>query len=191
MPSRTRRRATAASLLLAVPGLAACGFDVQTDQPYQPGVGSNASEGSMNVLGATVVVEGEEAADQGTLSVGLVNGDLEDGVALSSVTGEDVEVTLLEPIEVGPDDILNTATTGAISVAGDLAPGGYVRLTFVFDNGDEVPINVPVVNDLEEFADVVPAEPESSPSPSESPTPGEPVETPTSGPSSDPSPSEG
>lgn len=188
MPSRTRRRAAAASMLLAASGLTACGFGVQTNQPYQPAVGPNQSEGRISVLGVTVVVEGEETAQQGTLSTNIVNGDLSEGVALDSVTSDDdVQVELLEPIEVGPQAGLDLSDTGAVLVTGELTPGAYVNLTFVFDNGTEVPIEVPVVNDLPPFDEVTPAEgaPSSEPSSSPGTSPSEDA-SPSAGPSSNP-----
>ncbi|GAB3991679.1 hypothetical protein [Nocardioides marmoraquaticus] len=188
MPSRTRRRAAAASMLLAASGLTACGFGVQTNQPYQPAVGPNQSEGRISVLGTTVVVEGEETAQQGTLSTNIVNDDLSEGVALDSVTSDDdVQVELLEPIEVGPQAGLDLSDTGAVLVTGELTPGAYVALTFVFDNGTEIPIDVPVVNDLPPFDEVTPAEgtPSSEPSSSPGTSPSEDV-SPSAGPSSNP-----
>jgi len=188
MLSRTRRRAAAAAMLLAATGLTACGFGVQTNQPYQPAVGPNASEGRLSVLGATVVVQGEETAQEGTLSTNIVNDDLSEGVTLDSVTSDDdVTVELLEPVEIGPQAGLDLSDTGAVLVTGELTPGAYVDLTFVFDNGTEVPIDVPVVNNLGPFADVTPAEGSPSAEPSSSPAVEPTEETdPSAGPSSNP-----
>lgn len=188
MLSRTRRRAAAAAMLLAATGLTACGFGVQTNQPYQPAVGPNQSEGRLSVLGATVVVQGEETAQEGTLSTNIVNDDLSEGVALDSVTSDDdVTVELLEPVEIGPQAGLDLSDTGAVLVSGELTPGAYVNLTFVFDNGTEIPIDVPVVNNLGPFADVTPAEGSPSGEPSSSPGVQPTEETdPSAGPSANP-----
>lgn len=188
MLSRTRRRAAAAAMLLAATGLTACGFGVQTNQPYQPAVGPNQSEGRLSVLGATVVVQGEETAQEGTLSTNIVNDDLSEGVSLDSVTSDDdVTVELLEPVEIGPQAGLDLSDTGAVLVSGELTPGTYVNLTFVFDNGTEIPIDVPVVNNLGPFADVTPAEGSPSAEPSSSPGVQPTEETdPSAGPSANP-----
>lgn len=188
MLSRTRRRAAAAAMLLAATGLTACGFGVQTNQPYQPAVGPNQSEGRLSVLGATVVVQGEETAQEGTLSTNIVNDDLSEGVSLDSVTSDDdVTVELLEPVEIGPQAGLDLSDTGAVLVSGELTPGTYVNLTFVFDNGTEIPIDVPVVNNLGPFAEVTPAEGSPSAEPSSSPGVQPTEETdPSAGPSANP-----
>jgi hypothetical protein len=188
MLSRTRRRAAAAAMLLAATGLTACGFGVQTNQPYQPAVGPNQSEGRISVLGATVVVEGEETAQQGTLSTTIVNDDLSEGVALDSVTSDDeVQVELLEPIEIGPQAGLDTSDTGAVAVTGELTPGSYVPLTFTFDNGTEIALDVIIVSNTGPYAEVTPAEgsPSAVPSSSPSASPSEDV-TPSAGPSANP-----
>lgn len=164
-PSRRARRVAAASLLLAAPGLTACGFGAQTDQPYQPSVGSNVRGETLNVLGATVVLP---FGTEGTFSASIANNDPTTPAQLTGITGEDVEVQLLEELEVPADGLLNLSETGAVLVTfndDSLSAGGYTRLTLSFDTGDELEINVPIVNDEEEFADVVPAE-----APSETPS---------------------
>lgn len=167
--SRRTRRLAAASLLLAAPGLTACGFGAQTDQPYQPGVGSNVRGESLNVLGATVVLP---FGTEGTFSASIANSDPSSPAQLTGITGEDVEVQLLEELAVPADGLLNLSDTGAVLVTFNddtLSAGGYTRMTLSFDTGEEIEINVPIVNDEEEFADVVPAE---APSETPSATPG-------------------
>ncbi len=159
MPSRISRRLAAVSMLVAAPGLSGCGigFGVQTDQPYQPSVGNNERGESVDVLGATVVLP---YGSNGTFSASLVNRDPESEVTLTGITGDGVQVQLLEDVAVGPESLLNLSETGAVLVTfdDDAIAGGYTRLTLQFDNGESVEINTPIVNDEEEFADVVPAE---------------------------------
>lgn len=165
-PSRRHRRVVAAALLLAAPGLTACGFGAQTDQPYQPGVGSNVRGEALNVLGATVVLP---FGTEGTFSASIANTDPTTPALLTGITSEDAEIQLLEELEVPADGLLNLSDTGAVLVTFNddtLSAGGYTRMTLAFDSGEELEINVPIVNDEEEFADVVPAEaPSSEPTP--------------------------
>ena len=129
-------------MVLLVPTLGACGFGYQTDQVYQPGVGVNNRDGSVDVLGAVVV---SSTDGEGTFVASLVNkSDTDD--SLESMTGEDVQVQLSAPVEVKADTLVNLADTGAVSVTGEnVAPGKFVRLTLQFEGGQTTEVNVPVV----------------------------------------------
>ena len=72
MLTSARRRLAAVALVLLVPLLGACGFGYQTDQVYQPSVGVNDRDGTVDVLGAVVV---SSADGQGTFVASLVNKD--------------------------------------------------------------------------------------------------------------------
>lgn len=171
MPKNVRRRLAAASLVLLLPGLGACGFGAQTNQVYQPAVGANERGESVDVLGAVVVSEEEGS---GTFVASLVNTSLDQDDQLTGITGEDVEVELREPVDLQADDIVNLADAGAALVTGErIAAGLYTRLTLEFASGQSTEINLPVVAPEEEFSDVTPAEPSASPSasPSESASP--------------------
>ncbi|ROR92501.1 hypothetical protein [Nocardioides aurantiacus] len=171
MPKNVRRRLAAASLVLLLPGLGACGFGAQTNKVYQPAVGSNARGESVDVLGAVVVSEDEGS---GTFVASLVNTSLDQDDELTGITGEDVQVQLSEKVELRSDDILNLADAGAVAVEGEgIRAGAYTRLTLEFASGQQTEINVPVVAPEEEFADVTPAEPSASPSESSSASPSE------------------
>ena len=105
----------------------------QTDQVYQPSVGVNDRDGSVDVLGAVVVSSSD---GQGTFVASLVNNDLEESDVLTNVTGEDVQALLAAPVRIGPESLVNLADTGAVSVSGDgVSPGKFVRLTLVFQSG--------------------------------------------------------
>ena len=168
MLTPTRRRLAAVAMALLVPTLGACGFGYQTDQVYQPGVGVNNRDGSVDVLGAVVV---SSTDGEGTFVASLVNkSDTDD--SLESMTGEDLQVQLSAPVEVKADTLVNLADTGAVSVTGDsVEPGKFVRLTLQFEGGQTTEVNAPVVPDEDEFSEVEPASPESESSPSPSPSP--------------------
>lgn len=156
-------------MVLLVPTLGACGFDYQTDQVYQPGVGVNNRDGSVDVLGAVVVSSSTD--DEGTFVASLVNKSDSDDT-LESVTGEDVQVQIISPVEVKADTLVNLADTGAVSVVGEtVEPGKFVRLTLQFEGGQTTEVNVPVVPHEDEFSEVELATPESESSPSASPSP--------------------
>jgi len=165
MLTPVRRRLAAAATVLLVPVLGGCNFGYQTDQLYQPAVGVDDRAGPVDVLGAVVV---SDIDGKGTFVASLVNTDLEDDDTLTEMTGEDVEVQITEPIDVPADTLVNLADTGAVSVEGEVAPGGFVRLTLTFESGQETEVNVPVVDKAEEFDEVEMANPSS---PSSTPTP--------------------
>ncbi|MGO4255578.1 hypothetical protein [Marmoricola sp. RAF53] len=151
MKSPSRRRAALAALLLA-PTLAACGFNVQTDQVYQPAEGVNNRAGQVDILNATVV-SGTDGS--GTFAGTLVNNSQKDADQLTEVSGEGLDVTLPEPIDIPAGGLVNLADEGTVSVEGEsVVPGGYVMMTFVFANGQSTTVQVPVVVHGGDYADV-------------------------------------
>lgn len=154
-------------MVLLVPSLGACGFGYQTDQVYQPGVGVNNRDGTVDVLGAVVVT----ATDgRGTLVTSLVNKDAENDDALVSVTGEELQAQVSAPVQVAAGTLVNLADTGAVSVEGEtIEPGKFARLTLAFESGQKTVVNVPVVPHEDEYNEVELAEVSSSPSASPSP----------------------
>ena len=88
MLTPVRRRLAVVAAVLLVPSLGACQY--QTDKVYQPGVGVNNRDGTVDVLGAVVVSSTE---GKGTFVASLANQDLEQTETLTGITGEDVEVT--------------------------------------------------------------------------------------------------
>ncbi len=150
MLTPVRRRLAAVSTVLLVPVLGACNY--QTDQVYQPAVGVNNRAGSVDVLGAVVV---SSSAGRGTLVASLVNNDTETDDSLTGVTGTGVEASLVTPVSIAADSLVNLADSGAVGVTGDtVEPGGFVRLTLSFRTGEDVKVNVPVVPASGEYADI-------------------------------------
>ena len=125
MLTSTRRRLAAASLVLLVPLTASCGFGAQTDQVYQPAVGSNDRSGTVDVLGA-VVVSGSEGT--GTFVASLANKDLDEPATLSTVTGTDgLQAEITAPVEIQPGSLVNLADTGAVRVSGETVAHRQLR----------------------------------------------------------------
>ncbi len=157
-----RRRLAAVATVLALPTLGACGFNYQTDKVYQPSIGVNNRDGTVDVLGAVVV---SSTDGRGTFVASLVNKDLKQGHALVSVSGESLQAEVLTPVQVAPQSLVNLADAGAVSVQGEgVTPGKFVRLTLQFDSGQTAKVNAPVVTDTAEYDGVKPAVPSSSPS---------------------------
>lgn len=165
-----RRRLAALAMVLLLPALGACGFGYQTDQVYQPAVGVNDRSGDVNVFGA-VVVSGSEGS--GTFVASFVNTATDQPAKLTSITGEDgLTATIVKPVEVASDTLLNLAPLGAVSVTGEpVSAGAFVRMTLEFDSGQKTELNVPVVDKVGDFSEVSPAITGGSPSPSPSPSP--------------------
>ena len=167
MLSPGRRRLAALAMVLAVPVLGACQY--QTDQVYQPSVGVNDRDGTIDVLGAVVVSTSDGT---GTFVASLVNNDLEKSDALTNVTAEDLQAQVTAPVEIKPESLVNLADMGAVSVTGEnVRPGKFARLTLEFESGQQTEVNVPVVAAESIYATVKPASPSSSGSPSPSPSP--------------------
>ena len=154
-----RRRLAALAMVLLVPVLGACQY--QTDQVYQPSVGVNDRDGTVDVLGAVVVssLDGE-----GTFVASLVNKDTSKDDTLVSMTGDGLDVQLTAPVKLPADTLVNLADTGAVSVTGDtVKPGKFARLTLTFESGQTTEVNAPVVPYSGEFADVRLASPKTAP----------------------------
>ena len=149
-------------MVLLVPTVGACGFSQQTDQVYQPGVGVNNRDGTVDVLAAVVVSSLDK---EGTFVCSLVNKDESKDDTLVSMTGDGVNVTLKAPIKVAAGSLVNLADTGAVSVTGDnVKPGSFIRLKLTFESGQTSQVNAPVVPYKDEFSDVLLANPPSTPS---------------------------
>ena len=163
-PVRIRPRLAAASLVILVPALGACGFNYQTDQVYQPSVGVNNRQGDVDVLGA-VVVSGTPGS--GTFVASLDNKDQSKTQTLTGITGADgIEVTLVKQVKVPPGALVNFADLGVASVKGQaVQAGGFARLTLQFENGQSAQVNVPVVAPVNQYSEIAPAIPSSSPTP--------------------------
>lgn len=159
------RRSTIPALLLALPlgvALTSCGFDYRTDQINTIGAGTNNREGTVRVLGARIVAV---ADGTGRLIGSLVNNS-DEAASLQAVTSEDGSVTAdFRPVRIPVGTNVNLAEDVEIPVSGDFAAGDVVGLTYEFDNGQTAILDVPVMKNCFQHADIevsVPEEPAGS-----------------------------
>jgi hypothetical protein len=154
LPRRNRRLRLALSigaLVLAVPGVSACGFNYATDREYTPGNGVNDKSGTVDVLNA-LIVSGEEGS--GTFIASLSNNSPDQTAHLESLSfGSDstVQVAAFDPIEVKPHALVNLADGQGIKVSGSFAAGDFISLSLGFDNGETAELDVPVVVEDDEY----------------------------------------
>jgi hypothetical protein len=137
--------------------LTGCGFYDATERNYTPanGANNNPADTDVAVLGAAIVSTEPGA---GTFIGVISNKSLDEAVALTGVAGieESTSVTAGEfaPQSAEPGSFIDLSDQGEVKVTGDFAAGQFVRLALTFDNGDRVPINVPVVANAGDFADL-------------------------------------
>ena len=164
----------AAALLLSVPALASCAATA-TEAIYNPTEGVNDRDGQVEVLHALVVSDGK---DGGRLIAGLVNTSQDTPDQLADVTpdGGSAQITVGDgEKEIPAAGILQLADSDAAQVlVKGVKAGGYVRVTFSFDNADDATLNVPVVQATDDFSGVeVPGAVTPSQTAAEEPTPSE------------------
>jgi hypothetical protein len=145
-----RRSLAAVVVALMVPVLSSCGvnFRAQTDQVYQPSVGTDSRSGEVDVLNA-MIVSGSEGS--GTVVATLVDNDQVNADTLRGVAGAgddaSIKITPGGETAIAADGLLNLATDGSIFARGDkVEPGQFVSLTFTFDRAEPVTLDVPVVS---------------------------------------------
>ena len=145
-----RRSIAVAAAVLVSPVMSSCGvnFDAQTDQVYNPAVGVNNRDGSVDVLNALVV---SGSAGSGTVVATLVNNDQQNADSLRGITGAGPESSLTVqiggPREIPADGLLNLADQGKATVRGrEILPGRFVEITFSFDRAEAVTVQAPVVS---------------------------------------------
>lgn len=148
---RFARTAAVAATLTAGMALSSCGFDAQTNQVYNPGVGVNDRTGSIDVLGA-VIVSGSDGS--GTLVVSFANNSADRDDTLTGVSGEGVEAEVSGATTIPGNDSLNLSEDGIRLTGDEIAAGRFVPLTFSFERAEAVSIEVPVVANEDEYADV-------------------------------------
>jgi hypothetical protein len=154
-----RRSIAVAAALLSAPVVSSCGvnFDAQTDQVYNPAVGVNNRDGSVDVLNALVV---SGTAGSGTVVATLVNNDQRNADSVRGVAGAGRDTALAVQVAglrtIPPDGLLNLASQGKVTVRGKrVVPGNFVEITFSFDRGQAVTVKVPVVSaDNPDYANV-------------------------------------
>lgn len=166
MKTPARRQIAAAALLFTAPVFAACaqGFGAQTDQQYQPVEGISAHVGGINIDATAVVAS--EGSGKGTLSTTIVSDDKK--VALTSVSGDGVTTSGL-PVTIPENTPVKVENRGVVVSGDSVEPGGYVKLTFTFDDGESTSMTVPVVTQSGDYQGV--PLPSESPSPSASASP--------------------
>ncbi|CAN5216516.1 MAG: hypothetical protein H0V13_07125 [Nocardioidaceae bacterium] len=155
--SRPGRRGLALATVATL-GLVGCGsgFDAQTIQPYDPGVGANERLETIDILGALVVANGDET---GTVSATLVS---EPGsehelteVSAQTLDGEEIDVQVdgsftvtsqtRQPQKLG-DASADSDETAVVVLSGDnFAPGDFVEVAFTFSDAEPFNIQLPVV----------------------------------------------
>jgi copper(I)-binding protein len=159
--ARSLRPRTAAATLfaataVALAGCSGTGFDAQTNQQYQAGVGANLRTGQIQLFNTLAVDNGDGTA---TLSTVIVNTTdetqkLEAVNATISDSGEPVDFEAA-PAIIGPGDSFNTGPAATVMLTGGVVEAGdYVTLTLAFDRAGEVTIEAPVVTRTEMYSEV-------------------------------------
>ena len=100
-----------------------------------------------------------EESGEGVFIAALVNKDLSEDDALTSVagSGEDSDLSVTSPgqVSVEPDSLVQLADEGGVMVSGEVVePGNFVEVTLSFERGEPVTMDVPVVARSGAFADV-------------------------------------
>jgi copper(I)-binding protein len=146
-------------LTLASPLIAGCGagFEAPSQQVYQPADGVTVRSGMVYVVNALVVTDGD---GNGTVVVALIN-QADEPDQLISLTAEDTAGGSVEVAPVPPDfelpagESVQTAETGTLRLSSpELRPGGLVTLTFEFEQAAPVAVEVPVLPQSTDYADV-------------------------------------
>lgn len=154
-----RRSLAVVVALLAAPVSSSCGvnFGAQTDQVYNPSAGVDDRSGSVDVLNA-LVVSGTKGS--GAVIATLVNNDQTNADTLTGVAGagqdSGLKVTPGGTTAIKAAGALNLAADGKIVARGErVVPGNFVEITFSFDRGSAITVDVPVVSaDDPTYADV-------------------------------------
>ncbi|MGH3414225.1 MAG: hypothetical protein ACRDPH_14215 [Marmoricola sp.] len=142
-PPRPRRVVgrllAAASLLLLVPLLAACGFNAQTDALYQAAAGTNNRSQPVYVLNSVVVTSKNGS---GTWAGSLVNTNQRRADALVGMTGWSGG----SQIRVGAGQLVNLGKSGKVTLKGaKIKPGAFIPLTLHFASGQTTHLLTPVL----------------------------------------------
>ncbi len=143
---RLSAAAIAATAVLALSGCSPLGENLQTNKQYSAGVGSNARGQHVEVLNSLFVDNGDKTA---TYSAALLNRDPEahtlTGVDVTTTDGTAITSTFATPRELKDDTPYNPGTEGDIILTGAFPAGGFVKITFNFDNAAPVTVSAPIV----------------------------------------------
>ncbi|GAA1916550.1 hypothetical protein GCM10009737_17510 [Nocardioides lentus] len=141
--SLVRRAAATGALALAVPVLASCGFNENTNLVYVPAAGTFDRDASVDVAGAVIV--STEGDGEGTFIATFANKYPTDPGTVESIGG-DVEAPEFEPIELPPGGAVNLADDDqGVPVEGDFGLGSFVDVEISYSGGQQVTFAVPVV----------------------------------------------
>lgn len=143
-------------VMVALMGLVGCGtgFDAQTIEPYDPGVGANERLDTIDILGALVVANGDGTGTVSATLIGQPGTEHELGdVRAETLGGEEIDVQVdgsftvtsqtQQPQKLGDASAEETAL---IVLSGDtFAPGDFVEVTFAFSDAEPFEVQMPVV----------------------------------------------
>jgi hypothetical protein len=149
--SRRNLALSIAALVLALPGVAACGFNYATDRDYTPANGVNDRSGTVDVLNALIVSSTEGS---GTFIASLSNNTRTETISFDSLSfgsNSTTKVAPFSPVEVKPRGLVNLADGLGIKVQGEFNTGDFVSVSVGFDNGETADIKVPVVTADDEY----------------------------------------
>jgi hypothetical protein len=149
--SRRNLALSIAALVLALPGVTACGFNYATDRDYTPANGVNDRSGLVDVLNAVIVSSTEGS---GTFITSLSNNTRTETISLDSlsfVADPTAQVAPFSPIAVKPRGLVNLADGLGIKVQGEFKTGDFVPVSVGFDNGETADIRVLVVTADDEY----------------------------------------
>jgi hypothetical protein len=133
------------ALILAVPGVASCGFNYATDRENTISNGTSDKSGTVDVLNAVIVSQDDGS---GTFIATLSNNSATETIHMSSLdfgSNSTTQVAAFDPIEVKPHAVVNLANGQGIKVSGDFKAGDFLSLTVGFDNGESADMKVHVV----------------------------------------------
>lgn len=133
---------------ITVPALSSCGFNLATDMDYTPAAGTNNRDGLVKVLSAVVV---SAQSDSGTFIAGVSNAH-DEAVTVVGLNSERLNAEF-EPIEVPAKGFVNLETS-EVHVEGVFTAGDVVDVDLELDNGELLPLEVPVVKSCDTFADL-------------------------------------
>ncbi len=166
--SRRKLTLSVAAILLAVPGVSACGFNYATDKENTIVNGTSNKDGTVDVLNALIV---SAEPGSGTFIATLSNNDTSQAISLESLdfgSSSTTQVADFSPIEVPAHGLVNMADGQGIKVTGEFEAGEFVGVTLSFDNGESAEMDVHVVSDDDEYSGLDNGTGEPSPAATES-----------------------
>lgn len=159
--TRSRRAALTAVLCVAALVLSACasGFGAQTNQIYTAAEGTNERGDIVDVLNALFVANADDTA---TLSAGLLvsepDGDTLQDVAVTTLTGDDIDAQLVRPVDLTDGELHSTGQDAEVIIRGtNFGAGDFVHLSLSFSKAGTVELDAPVVARTAVYDGVAPA----------------------------------